>query len=161
MVQPEPTEELELPIEGPVLGLIASDLPGQLVDCLAMCLRNVVGFDFFGATFDWLREVSLAEFDAGECEAACRLAVQALRAQAFKGADPEDLELMQLEAESLVVDLNSVHGFDLQGSLLLEAQKSSAEELAIGREGRLPARIWSTPCLRCIGRLRHSWSTCL
>lgn len=132
--QPITVKQTELPIEKSALDLIAGDLPDQLVDCLAMCLRNVVGFDFFAATFDRLKEVSLADLDAAGCKTACNLTLQALRAQAFKGVDAEDLELMQLEAESLLVELNSVHGFDLQGAMLLEAQKSGAEEFAVGRE---------------------------
>ncbi len=125
--------EEELPIEPQVLGRIIDKLPESVANCLKMCLRNVVGFDFFAATFDNLKRIALEELDASECEAACKLAIQALRAQAFKGVDQETLELMQLEAESLAVDLNSVHGFDLQGILLSEAQKSSVEKLAVGR----------------------------
>lgn len=124
----------ERPIEKPVLGMIAGDLPEQLADCLAMCLRNVVAFDFYAATFEWLKEVSLAELDAAEAETACKLAVQALRAQAFKGADGDELELMQLETELLVAELSFAYEFDSQGELLLEAQKSGADELSVGRE---------------------------
>lgn len=91
-------------------------------------------FDFYAATFDWLKEVSLAELDAAEAETACKLAVQALRAQAFKGADGDELELMQLETELLVAELSFAYEFDSQGELLLEAQKSGADELSVGRE---------------------------
>lgn len=98
-----------------------------------MCLRNVVGFEFYERVFEQLKDLALEELDAAGCEAACWLAVEALRAQAFKGALPEELELMQLEAESVAVELNAAHGFDLRGTIQAEAQKSSVEELAAGR----------------------------
>lgn len=128
------TEQPEFPFEKPVLDMILGDLPEQLAACLAMCLRNVVGFDFYAATFDWLKEVSLADLDATKVETACKLAVQAFRAQAFKGACRDELELMQLETELLVAELSYAYEFDVQGDLLLEAQKSGADELAVGRE---------------------------
>ncbi len=114
-------DEEETAAELRALDQISAWLPEQLVDCLEMCLRNVVGFEFYERVFEQLKDLALEEFDAAGCEAVCWLAVQALRAQAFKGAAAEDLELMQIEAESVAVELNAVHGFDLQGAILREA----------------------------------------
>lgn len=114
-------------------------IPQQLAKCVRMCQRNVVGFDFFAETFDWLKQIALGQLDQEHAKLVAQCSVDALRAQAFKGADAGELELMHLETESVVVELNAKHGFDMNGTMLHEANKSTLEELSEGAEERAAA----------------------
>lgn len=104
-------------------------LPNDLVKCLKMCLGNIVASDFFIATFDWARR-ELEGCNATEAEAVSQIAVKALRAQAFKGAESDELELMQIAVMDVIVDLNNVSEFPSCEELLNDIEEQSTSGLS-------------------------------
>ena len=86
---------------------ISDALSDGLVDCLRICLSNLVQSDFFIATLDWVKRELVEKCNAAEAEAASRVAVSSLRAQAYKGAGQDELELMQIATMDAIVDLNA------------------------------------------------------
>ena len=104
-------------------------LPDELVKCVKMCLGNIVTSDFFTATFEWAKR-ELEGCNSTEAEAVSRIAVKALRAQVFKGADSDELELMQIAVMDVIVDLNNASEFPSCEELLNDIEELSASGLS-------------------------------
>lgn len=116
------------------LSEIEGSVPEGLVNCLKMCESNVVSSDFFLATLDWLKRELIDVCDKTEAEAASKIVAHALRAQAFKGADEGDLELMQIAVMDAIVDLNEAAEFDSCEMILESIEDPSPGGLSEGHE---------------------------
>lgn len=102
--------------QGNPLDIISEILPDGLIACLKMCARNLVSSDFFISTLGWLKQEVLPDCDASCSEASSRVVLTSLYAQAYKGAEADELELMKIAAMDAIIDLNDASKFaDFEG----------------------------------------------
>ena len=117
-------------------------LPDELMKCLKMCLGNTVTSDFFIATLDWAKR-ELEGCNAAEAEAMSQIAAKAMRAQAFKGTEPDELELMQIAVMDAIIDLNDAAEFASFEELLNDIEKPNASDLSDAHASEAAATIFA------------------